>query len=95
MGYEETGKIQHLSVYLPIAQFKELIRVCLPCGDGCGGVIRDQIENKPKEMFPKKPSHLTSNMSMTNQVHTVNVSSLRTSPVIVSACEGISQSVAM
>lgn len=56
MGYEETGKIQHLSVYLPTAQFKELIRVCLPCGDGCvcvgGGVIRDQIENKPKEMFP-------------------------------------------
>lgn len=54
MGYEETGKIQHLSVYLPTAQFKELIRVCLPCGDGCGGGagIRDQIENKPKEMFP-------------------------------------------
>lgn len=60
-----------------------------------GAGIRDQIENKPKEMFPKKPSHLTSNMSMTNQVRTVNVSSLRTSPVIVSACEGISQSVAM
>lgn len=44
LAYEETGRIHYLSVYLPTAQFKELIRVCLPCGDGWGVSNRKQAQ---------------------------------------------------